>query len=280
LTKALVLLAALASIFLAALTMSFQVNAEKLRTELVSARAMADAHEQNAATVAAEHTAIEERLRRDYDRVQNELTSLKNDLRTVQSTAEQLRGEKLAAEQEAEQFKNRIGQYAGMGETHSQIISALEQEITRLRQGELAWRQNEISLADRIADLESQLEVVNQANRALEEQLVQARRIAEGGAAGEAPGGIVVPAMGRVLSIEQYRATGATLARINLGTNDGVFEDQTIYVTRPGGGDRSSFVGHLRIIRTHLQWAVGRFDDLGTGAQVAANDVVLTSFRR
>src|SRR5690606_35651057 len=118
------------------------------------------------------------------------------------------------------------------------------------------------------------------ANRALEEQLVQARRIAEGGAAGEAPGGIVVPAMGRVLSIEQYRATGATLARINLGTNDGVFEDQTIYVTRPGGGDRSSFVGHLRIIRTHLQWAVGRFDDLGTGAQVAANDVVLTSFRR
>jgi hypothetical protein len=280
LTKALVLLAALASIFLAALTMSFQVNAETLRSELISARAMAETNEATASLSTAEHTAIEERLRRDYDRVQNDLTGLKNDLRTVQATAEQLRGEKLAAEQEAEQAKNRIGQIAGTVQTQEQTISSFWQEVTRLRQGELEWKQNEIALADRIADLESALEVREQANRALQEELAQIRRQLEGGAGDQPGGGIVAPAMGRVLSVEQDRATGATLARIDLGTNDGVFEDQTIYVTRPGQGDSSSFVGHLRVIRTDLQWSVGRFDDLGTGAQVRADDVVLTSLRR
>lgn len=275
LTKALVLLAALASIFLAALTMSFQVNAETLRDELISAQAMAKAHEANAATVAAEHTAIEDRLRRDYDRVQNEMAKLKNDLRSVQATAEELRSAKLAAEQAAEQAKNRIGQIAGTVQTQAQTISAFEQEITRLRQSELNWRQNEIALADRIADLESQLEVVTQGNRALEQELARARRSAEGGGEEGVPGGVTVPAMGRVLSVEQDRATGGTLARIDLGTNDGVFEGQNIHVTRGG-----SFVGRLEIIRTDLQWSVGRFNDLGTGSQIRADDVVLTKFGR
>jgi hypothetical protein len=280
LTKALVLLAALASIFLAALTMSFQVNAETLRTELVSARALADTNETKLSLAESEHTQIEERLRRDYDRVQNELTQLKNSLRTVQATAEQLRADKLGAEQEAEQAKNRIGQIAGTVETQSQMMSSMEQENLRLRQGELTWKQNEIALADRIADLESALEVREQANRALQEELARLRRQIEGGGSEGAGPGIVIPAMGRVVSVEQDRATGAMLARINLGTNDGVFDDQTIYVTRPGQGDRSSFVGHLRIIRTDLQWSIGRFDDLGTGAQIRADDVVLTQFRR
>lgn len=275
LTKALVLLAALASIFLAALTMSFQVNAETLRSELVSAQAMAKAHEAAAATDLAEHTAAQDRLRRDYDRVQNELTQLKNDLRSVQATAEELRAEKLAAEQAAEQAKNRIGQIAGTVQTQAQTISAFEQEITRLRQSELNWRQNEIALADRIADLESQLEVVNQGNRALEQELARLRREAQGGGDESPAGGITVPAMGRVLSVEQERDTGATLARIDLGTNDGIFEGQNIHVTRDG-----SFVGRLEVIRTDLQWSVGRFNDLGTGTQIRSDDVVLTQFRR
>lgn len=277
LTKALVLLAALASIFLAALTMSFTVNADTLADEVVSARAKADAIETTASTSAAEHSQIEERLLRDYQRLQTEITRLKNETLALQSSNEQLRNEKLAAQQEAEQAKNRIGQISGTVQTHAELIRNFNTEVQKLRQGELSWKQNEIQLADRIADLESTLEVVNQANRALQEQLAQLRRSAEGeGGATGRPGGVVVPTVGRVLSVSEDRATGAPLARIDLGDNDGIFNDQTIYVTR----GRDQFVGHLTIIQTDLQWSVGRFDDLDTGKQIQAGDTVLTSFQR
>ncbi|MFG0283239.1 MAG: hypothetical protein ACF8R7_02355 [Phycisphaerales bacterium JB039] len=273
LTKALVLLAALASIFLAALTMAFQVNAQTLRSELISERARADTTQTTAAASAAEHQVAEQRWGQTYQRLQSDITSLKTDATTLKSEAERLRGEKLAAEQEAEQAKNRIGQISGTVQTQAELIDRYEQEVTRLRQSELAWKQNEIALADRIADLESQLEVLNQANRALQEQIHQLQNPTEGT---PQPTQVVIPTVGRVVSIEQDRATGATLARIDLGTNDGIFEDQTIFVTR----GRDTFVGHLKIIRTDLQWSVGQFDDLGTGGKIRQNDIVLTSFRR
>jgi outer membrane murein-binding lipoprotein Lpp len=277
LTKALVLLAALASIFLAALTMAFQVNAQTLSSELISVRAQKEAIESTANASTSQYQAADNEWQRKLEQVQTANTQLTNESRTLRATVEKSRNDVLAAQQEAEQAKNRIGQISGAVQTQAELISRLEQEVTRLRQGELAWKQNEIAYADRIADLDSQLEVLNQANRALEEQIAQIRREIEGVGAGGTPGarGVVVPTVGRVLSTDKDRATGATLVRIDLGTNDGIFKDQKVYVSR----GRNQFIGNLVIIQTDLQWSVGRFDDLGQGGQPRTDDIVFTSFR-
>jgi hypothetical protein len=80
---------------------------------------------------------------------------------------------------------NQIDQLAATNKTQALLIDSYRNEVTKLRENELTYRKREIELVDRVNDLESQTEVQGGNIRALQEQLVECKRLVDaGGGAG------------------------------------------------------------------------------------------------
>lgn len=280
LTKIFVFIAAILSVALAALTMTYAANADRIVGDYQNARLEASSAK----------TALQDRSRQldsELTRRDQLIQELRNARSQLESEVSRLQGEnvRLVADKRAAETSNattlsRIGQLGETSKTQVTLIESYKDEVSDLRDNELVYRREKLELEDRINDLESQNEVLAQTTRALREQLNEMRvalqdgGFSEGGAGGtEVAAGFVrpgAPVRGEVLEVMQG-VNGSMIARIDLGRNDDVRENMKLFVAR---GD--SFLANMRIIETDTNTAIGELDPLGRNVQIRAGDSVIS----
>lgn len=282
LTKVLVVFAAVLSIFLAALTIAYSTNTDRIT---------ADYNQESARRVAAEALANaqlaqggEERVRLNaqIEQLNRDLANLRSELAQLQSDNTRLLTDKNKAELDRQSIQAKIAELGETVKTQASLISSYRDEVTTLRRNELAYRKRELELDERVSDLEGQREVLMANVRSLQEQLAEAKqavdRAASGLASGAGAGGAGEPFVssgelvtGRVDSVTKDTATGALIAKINLGTNDQIRKNQKLFIVRDG-----NFLANLIIIETDVRWSAGRIDTLSRPVEVREGDQIFS----
>jgi len=279
LTKVFVLFAAVLSMLMASLAISYSVNAERILDDYEKARERADAAESELAASQAIGAQERATLEEDKSRLQDELASRDAELRRLEAANTELRIALRQAESERGSIASRIAQLGVTTQTQAKIIEEYKNELSRLRTAELNYRDEKIDLEKKLGDLESQVIVFEQVKRALEEQLAEIRRSMDPSTArvadervaraSEVPG---PPISGRIDEVRQDPNSDDTLVKINLGTNDRISNNTRMYVHR--GGDR--YLGELVVIETDLNHAVARVAYTVNGQTIRQGDGVLS----
>ncbi|MEO1008525.1 MAG: hypothetical protein AAFX79_08160 [Planctomycetota bacterium] len=281
LTKFLVVLAAVAGIALSSLTISFAVNNravlndyERVYTELDAQRAV----NQEAAAQAA---AAREALQAKISELQSNETALASQINSLQGEVGDLRRDKLTAEQSVTSLQNQITQLNETNRLLTELVDRHSSEVVQLRANELNLRQNEIALLDRISDLQSSTESMEATVRSLREQV--ARLESGEGGGGVAGGGSTSPDVASYVrgSITETRNddSGSMLARVDLGSEDGLAAGKRLYIVGQRGG-QATLVGYFIVQRADLQFADGTVDTAGLGTTPRRGDAVVSNIRR
>ena len=278
-TKFLVVLAAVAGIALSSLTIAFAVNNQAVLSDydrLDLANQALQAREQEAAASAA---AEADRLRREQDALRQQISASESELLRLRGEVGELRRDKLTANQQVTTLQNQISQLNETTRMLTELSERFAGEVNDLRTTELGLRQNEIDLLDRIADLQSNNEALTATVRGLREQI--ARMENDEGGDGEALAGspdVTSFVTGMIMETERD-ASGATLARVDLGSQDGLSRGKRLFIIRNDGGNRR-LVGHFNVQSTDLQFAEGVVDTLGLGLTPRRGDIVVSDIRR
>lgn len=279
-TKILVVFAAVLSVLLAALAISYSTNAPRITSQLLNERlsketAMRQLDAANAANV--EQVAG---LQKQLDDVANQLGALRRDKEGLMLDNAKLLAQAKTAEAAALAVQARIDQLAATGQTQATLIDAMYKEVSKLRENELKYAQREIEYTDRFNDLNAQLEVARETNRALQEQIaqIQADRARQGGSAvTSAPGTPRTASTPIVAQITNVRkdVSGDTLAQIDAGTSDRITQGMKLSIVR--GTDE--FLGWLEVTDSTLNESVGKVTVKNNTVQVRPGDRVLTAAR-
>jgi uncharacterized phage infection (PIP) family protein YhgE len=279
LTKILVALACILSVFLAALTIAYTANADRIVADHTQLTARVAAAEAAAAAEKITAGDLQVRMTAQLEQARQELTEAQSRVRQLMTDNAKLVAEKMQAVAGRESLDARISE---MGETiklYHSLIQNYAVEISRLRDNELKDRERRIELDDRIADLESQRDVLQQSVRELQEQLAEARAVIEQGVRGTAAAARTTEPFvstgplirGRIEQVQTDPGTSRVLAAINVGSSDGVREQMLFRIVRGG-----QFIGNLVITRVDSRTAVGSIDTLGLPVSVAAGDEILS----
>ncbi len=284
LTKVFVLIAAVLSIMMAALAISYSVNADRVTADYRNALAKATAAQSDLkATKAAsgqQHAAMSE----DLSRLQDELASRDADTRRLEAANAKLQIELRQAQAARESITSKIAQLGVTTETQAKIIDEYKTELSRLRESELSYRDEKLDLEKSISDLQSQVLVYEQVKRSLQERLEDARVALEAATSGggvanasgaepKAPADIPGPIVrGTIDEVMNDAASGYTRVRINLGSNDRLRENSRLYIHR--GGD--VFLGELVVESVDLNHAVGRVAYVADNQTIRKGDQVMS----
>jgi len=282
LTKVFVLIAAVLSIAMASLAISYSVNADRITAGYNDSQAAAVAARNDQAAQNAAHGQERAALQEDIDRLQNELASRDADTRRLEASNSELRIALRQAEAARESISSKIAQLGVTTETQAKIIEEYKTELGRLRTAELSYRDEKIDLEKSLSDLESQVIVYEQVKRALQEQLEEIRvaltNAQTGSPAGstgsvvETPREIAGPLIrGTIDQVLDDPDSGDTLVKINLGSNDRIKENSRLYIHR--GND---YLGELVVFSVDLNHAVGRVAYLAKDRTVRSGDQVMS----
>jgi hypothetical protein len=282
-TKVLVVFAAVLCVLLAALTMAYSINAERItadyRAQVNAKQAAEEGARAQIAAAGAESTQKEKTIAE----LQQKLTTISNQVQSLESELAQKRLEVNTSKLAADDKNAQLNQLATTSQTQAKLIDSYRGEVTKLRDNELAFRKKETELVDHINDLESQREVQDGSIRALQEQLAEMRRtvdsggtaVSGGGAAPSGPYTPSIPISGKVLQVATSKANGKPYATINVGANNQVKENMKLAISRNG-----QFLGNLVVTKTDLQWAVGEINTLGQKVDIREGDSVGTLVSR
>ena len=280
LTKVFVLIAAVLSIAMASLAIAYSVNVDRITADYRDARAAADTAIADQASQNAAHGQEKAALQEDINRLQDELASRDADTRRLEATTSELRIALRQAEAARDSISSKIAQLGVTTETQAKIIDEYKTELSRLREGELAYRDEKIDLEKAISDLESQVIVYEQVKRALQEQLEEMRLAMGDGSTGSArsseddtPRDIAGPMIrGTIDEVVNDPNSGYTRVRINLGSNDRLRENARLYIHR----GNQVFLGELVVESVDLNHAVGRVAYVADNQTIKAGDQVLS----
>lgn len=276
LTKVFVLIAAVLSIMMAALAISYSVNADRITADYRNALAAADAAQSNLSALRATQGQEAASLNEDIARLRDELASRDADTRRLEAANSELRIALRQAEAARESISSKIAQLGVTTETQAKIIDEYKTELSRLREAELSYRDEKIDLEKTISDRESQVIVYEQVKRALEEQIEEMRIAANGGVRGNDtdndPRPMSVLVRGTIDEVLNDSSTGFTRVKINLGANDQLRKNNRLYVHR----GNQQFLGEVIIESVDLNHAVGRISYTADNQTIRAGDQVLS----
>lgn len=279
LTKVFVVIAAVLSVALSALTIAFAVNTDKIRDDYQNALSARNAMEASAASAASQA---------DQDRVtqMSKIQQLNNDwaaalarVRELENTLANLTTDKNKAESERDSITSKISELGETVKTQAAIIGSYREEVTTLRDNELSYRTRALDMDNRLNDLESQREVLEQNFRALQEQLAEAKRAASGAPAAGVVSGAADQSFvytgpriqGRVEEARIDSVTGKTLVRITVGTNDRSAKNMKLFIVR---GDQ--FIANIVVVQPDMKWSIAEVTLLNKGATIQAGDLVVS----
>ncbi|MBX3381311.1 MAG: hypothetical protein KF805_14545 [Phycisphaeraceae bacterium] len=281
LTKVLVIIAAVLSLFLSALVIAYSFNTDRILQDRDAEVARSLAAQGQLADNATQASAAKASWEKERAALETQLTDRDARSRELERVNAELTRAKAKAEQDLQAITLKIAELGETVNTQATLITGYRAEVTALRGNELRFREQAVQSDDRISDLESQNEVLSQSVRALREQLEEARLTREGGMASMGMFGAVsakepfvdtgIPVTGSIENVTTDPSTGATLVKINLGSNDRIRENQKLFISR--GKD---FVANLVIVKTDMRFAIGRVDTLSRDVQVQSGDSVTT----
>jgi hypothetical protein len=281
-TKVLVVFAAILCVLLAALTMAYSVNSERIVADYrAQVNAKLSAEESARAQIAAagaESTAKESLIAE----LQGRITTISNQVQALESELAQKRLEVNTFKLAADDKNAQVNQLSTANQTQAKLIDSYRGEVTKLRDNELSFRKREIELVDRINDLESSSEVKDGSIRALQEQLAEMQRtLGSGGpvlsrdSSPSTPFKPSIPISGKVLQVTTKTPNGKPVATINVGANNQVKENMELTISRNG-----KFLANFVVTKADLQWAVGEINTLGQNVEIREGDTVGTLVSR
>jgi hypothetical protein len=280
LTKVFVLFAAVLSILMAALSISYTVNADRVVMDYRNAMARADLAVNDMNSLKSSSSQLVASKEEELAAARDELASRDADIRRLEAANSELRIGLRSAESARESITAKIAELGVAVETQARIIDEYKNELSRLRRAELDYRDERLDLEKQLSDLESQVIVYEQVKRALEEQLTEVKttlaNATSGGvnnaAARAAPAEVPGPQVrGSVDQVTDDPATGQLLVKINLGSNDRVRENSRLYVHRG-----QTYLGELVVFQVDLNHAIARMAYTVPGQDIRANDSVLS----
>jgi hypothetical protein len=280
LTKVFVLFAAVLSILMAALSISYTVNADRVVADYRNAMARADLAVNDMNSLKSSSSQLVASKEEELAAARNELASRDADIRRLEAANSELRIGLRSAESARESITAKIAELGVAVETQARIIDEYKNELSRLRRAELDYRDERLDLEKQLSDFESQVIVYEQVKRALEEQLNEVKTTladaTSGGgnnaAARISPSEVPGPQIrGTVDQVTNDPATGQLLVKINLGSNDRVRENSRLYVHRG-----QTYLGELVVFQVDLNHAIARMSYTVPGQDIRANDSVLS----
>jgi hypothetical protein len=278
LTKVLVALAALLSIAVAAFTIAYTANADRVRSELLNERELARTAQDMAAKDKAAHAAEKAGWEQEKDALGRQVAEMDTRVSSLMQDNARLLADVKTREAEGLSAQAKIDQLSATNQTLSSLIAKYRDEVTGLRQAELGYARREIELSDRASDLQGQLEVAVESNRALQEQLVDARDQLQagrsGGTAARAGEGTLkasFPVRARVSSVRRD-PSGDVLVQIEAGSSDQLRERMELSLVRG-----SALLGKVVLQTVDINESVGKVDFLGRPAvEVREGDMVMS----
>jgi hypothetical protein len=277
LTKVLVVFAAILSVALSALVIAYAVNTDRIATDYSNAVRLRLATDEKASSQLAEANTKQTRLNASVLQLNAQLAEQQARISGLESERTTILADKAKAIAEKDQVANSINDLRETAKTQATVIQVQHDEVSTLRNNELKYRTTQAELDDRINDLESQREVLEQNYRALQEQIAEAKRAQEqllsGNKAGtDQPFVSTGPLInGRIEAVQVDPSTKRTTAKINVGTNDRVAKNMQFSVVRG-----NQFLGNLVITEPDLKWSVGVVNTLGKPVEVREGDLVVS----
>lgn len=276
-TKVLVVFAVILSVLLAALTMAYAVNVDRIVGDRMAEMNRRLAAETLAASKVAQAVDEQARLEGLIAELRADNTKLKSQIANLELERQTLLADKTSALNQVQEVMSKIGGLVETNKTQALLIDSYRDEVTRLRENELGYRRREIELTDRLNDLASQNEVLNGSVRALQEQLVEAKRALDAGATGTRttsggqPYAPTFPVRAQITQVYEDTATRKPMATINVGSNNNIRENMQLVVVREG-----QWLANFIVTRVDLGWAQGTLDFQGRGGvQVRPGDTVM-----
>lgn len=276
-TKILVVLCAGLALLLSALTMAYASNARTIRDGY---QQMRDA-ETAANAAAAEAGAAREQLQRQLTDANQALAAqaeqVKKQIQDLQAQVTDYRTQAAMLRTDLAGKENRNDQLTTTVRVHADELAAYRSEVSSLRDALLKASHNEITLVDRINELESVREVQDQTVRSLQEQLADAEyRLSSATLPGsEVTGGPFEyngPTIrARIESVAKHPA-GYDIVTISEGTNAGIRENMQLSIIR--GDDQ--FLAKIIVLKADPQESVARVDYLGRKVTAKVGDRVLS----
>jgi hypothetical protein len=282
LTKVFVVLAALLSIVLSAMVIAYAVNTDRILANYTSLQSLSQSQDAKIAELQSKISAGQIGDRAMIQQLNSDLANREQQISDLQRAKAQLETDKNRAESARQSLESKIAELGETAKTQAALIASYTDEIRSLRTSEFASRRASLDMEDRMSDLESQKEVLEQNYRALQEEIAELRRSSElatsgGGSSGNASAPFVFSGsviFGSVDEVTEDIATGSTLVKLNIGSNDRVAKNMRFGVVRDG-----AFVGNLVVISTDSKFSIAKFDALNTGKKVAAGDKVQSRFQ-
>ncbi len=280
-TKILVVAAAVLAILLAALTIAYSSNADRIVGSYHDMEAVKTATEASMAAQSAIHGTQEANNQAKIAALNNQMTQLQSTLNSLLAENSKLTVEKNAAVTESKLMLSKFNELQTTASTQASLIQSYRDETTTLRKNELSFNRQSVEMNDRISDLDAKRDVLEQSVRALQEQLAEARTAmekAQSGVSTIASGNSVESFVsagplvtGRIDELSTDTLTGATMVKINVGSNDSVKDNMKFFVVRDG-----KFIGTITVVRTDLKFAVGKVSLLADKSNVQTSDMVLS----
>jgi hypothetical protein len=279
LTKVFVLFASVLSIAMAALAISYSVNADRVTADYRNQLARATSAESALSASKAKHGQEKATFQDDIAALTDELASRDADTRRLEASNSELRIALRQAEAARESITSKIAQLGVTTETQARIIDEYKSEMDRFRKAELAYRDEKIDLEKSLSNLESQVIVYEQVKRALQEQIEELRIALTNPGGSDAAGSSDIPTeiagpiiRGSIDEVLSDPASGDTLVKINLGSNDRLRENTRLYIHR----GNNVYLGELVIFRVDLNHAVGRVAYTAADQSIREGDQVMS----
>ena len=266
LTKIFIVLVSLLAVLLVPLVVVYAHNEDSYKNRFQDAELKAAASEQ--ALKAAEARLGAELTKKDLTISDLDAVSrkLQNDKAATDATVRQLESQLSAANGERAEFGAQLQTIAESVKAGQTLTETLVSELRSLRTTAVAIEREKVQLDEALRDVTSQLEVAEQARRALAEELARLKdehtktltqlgiAIGQGFVTGgrTAALGIIPDKTLTANVIRVERSTGQVLAEIDAGSTSGVKKDWNMTIANGG-----NFVANLRIVDVDINRATG-----------------------
>lgn len=274
-TKFLIVACAVLCLLLSALTVSYSANADRINDSLKSERALRQAVEAEQKAVQAQAGEERAALTVQIEALNNAIKQRDASIAQLQMERTDLTSAKEKATAELAGIQNRISQLAATAETLTSINKGYRDEVGTLRTDQLAASRREIELNDRLNDLTSQNEVLEQTARALREQLAEVQLAMQNAASGVKTGAKGQPfdpsglrVRGTLTDVIKTDA-GDELGVIDIGSNKGVQENMRLNIIRGG-----EFLATIVITKADPGQSVGRINRMGLNKSINRGDTI------
>lgn len=281
LTKMFVALAAVLSVALAALTMAYAVNADRVADGLLAARAEAQAAGASLQNSESQHATRMDAAQEQINSLSDQLQDARRELEQIRDERSRIEGELASAQRARTAVENQLAVFGQGFETQSKLIATLNSENTALRESDLRSRREALELADQLNDAEGRFQVAVQTIRNQELVIADLRDELQGrgtrlsgGRTGGTSGSFTASGTysGQVTAVNQ--GNEETLVEINVGTNEGLSSGAQLFVTRG-----TNWIANIEVIQADLNASVARIQRTAPNQAISRGDRVVPSLR-